>query len=97
MARERLYVVTYDISDSKRWRNVFRLLKGFGHWMQLSVFQCRLTARRRSEMMAGLECEMNMAEDHVLIIDLGPADGVEVKVESLGKPYEAPKRQATVV
>lgn len=48
-------------------------------------------------MMAGLECEMNMAEDHVLIIDLGPADGVEVKVESLGKPYEAPKRQATVV
>lgn len=92
-----MYVVTYDISDSKRWRKVFRLLKGFGHWMQLSVFQCRLTARRRSEMMTGLECEMNMAEDHVLIIDLGPADGVEVKVESLGKPYEAPKRQATVV
>ena len=48
-------------------------------------------------MMAGLECEMNMAEDHVLIIDLGPVNGVEVKVESLGKPYEAPKRQATVV
>ena len=48
-------------------------------------------------MMAGLECEMDMAEDHVLIIDLGPTDEVEVKVESLGKPYEAPKRYATVV
>ena len=97
MARERLYVVTYDISDSKRWRKVFRLLKGFGHWMQLSVFQCRLTARRQSEMMAGLERIMNMAEDHVIIMDLGPADKVELKVESLGKPYEAPRRQATIV
>lgn len=48
-------------------------------------------------MMAGLECEMNMAEDHVPIIDLGPAYGVEVNVESLGKPYEAPKRHAMLV
>lgn len=31
MAKERLYVVTYDISDSKPWRKAFRLLKGFGH------------------------------------------------------------------
>ena len=90
-------MVTYDISDSKRWRKVFQLLKGFGHWMQLSVFQCRLTARRRSEMIAGLACLMNTAEDHVLIMDLGPADKVDVKVESLGKPYEAPKRRATIV
>ena len=97
MARERLYVVTYDISNSKRWRKVFQSLKGFGHWMQLSVFQCRLTARRRSEMMADLAHVMNMAEDHVLIMDLGPADKAEIKVESLGKPYEAPKRQATIV
>ncbi len=97
MARERLYVVTYDISDSKRWRKVFQLLKGFGQWMQLSVFQCRLTARRKSEMITGLEYEMNMAEDHILIMDLGPTDKVALKVESLGKSYEVPKRQATIV
>ena len=97
MARERLYVVTNHVLDSKRWREVLRLLNGFGHWMQLSVFQCRLTVRRRSEMIASLQGEMNMAEDHGLIIDLGPADGVEVQVESPGKPYETPKRQATVV
>ena len=97
MAKERLYVVTYDISDSKRWRNVFRLLKGFGQWMQLSVFQCRLTARRKSEMMADLTRIMNIAEDHVLIMDMGPVDKVGVSVESLGKPYEAPKRQSIIV
>lgn len=97
MAKERLYVVTYDISDPKRWRKIFRLLKGFGHWMQFSVFQCRLTARRRSEMMAELTHLINTAEDHVLVIDLGPADKIEVKIESLGKPYETLKRQVTIV
>lgn len=97
MAKERLYVVTYDISDPKRWRKIFRLLKGFGHWMQFSVFQCRLTARRKSEMMAELTHLINTAEDHVLVIDLGPADKIEVKIESLGKPYETLKRQVTIV
>ncbi len=97
MAKERLYFVTYDISDSKPWRKAFRLLKGFGHQMQLSVFQCRLTARRRSEMMTGLECEIIIAENHVLMIDVGPTGRVELKIESLGKPHEAPKRHATVV
>lgn len=97
MARERLFIVSYDISDSKRWRRVFRLLKGFGHWLQLSVFQCRLTARRRSEMTAGLESLIDFSTDHILIMDLGPADKVEFKVESLGKKYEAPTRQPIIV
>ena len=97
MARERLYLVTYDISDSKRWRKVFRLMNGFGHWLQLSVFQCRLAARRRAEMSARLDKLIDPSEDHILVVDLGPADKVEIRVESLGKGYEAPKRQATIV
>ncbi len=97
MPRERLYLVTYDISDPKRWRKVFKLMNGFGHWLQLSVFQCRLAARRRAEMTARLETLIEPAEDHILIVDLGLADKVGVRVESLGKGYEAPKRQATIV
>ena len=27
---EHHYLVTYDIRDDKRWRRVFRLMKGFG-------------------------------------------------------------------
>ena len=37
------------------------------------------------------------SQDHILIVALGPADKFEVRVESLGKGYEAPKRQATIV
>ncbi|MDE2973390.1 MAG: CRISPR-associated endonuclease Cas2 [Gemmatimonadota bacterium] len=97
MAKERLYLVTYDISDPKRWRKVFRLMNGFGHWLQLSVFQCRLAARRRAEMTARLDRLIEPSEDHILVVDLGPADKVDVRVESLGKSYESPKRQATIV
>ena len=97
MAKERLYLVTYDISDPKRWRKVFTAMHGFGHWLQLSVFQCRLVARRRAEMAARLEKLIEPSEDHILIVDLGPADKVDPRVESLGKSYEAPKRQATIV
>jgi len=97
MANERLYIVTYDIAEPKRWRRVFKTMKGYGHWLQLSVFQCRLTARRRADMIGRLEKLIRLAEDHVLIIDLGPADRVDLQVESLGKGYEVPTRHATIV
>ncbi len=97
MAKERLYVVAYDIADPKRWQRVFSAMKGYGYWLQLSVFQCRLTGRRRAEMATRLNDMIDSSEDHVLILDMGPADKVEPLVESMGRTYEAPKRQATVV
>ena len=97
MASERLYVVAYDIADRKRWQKVFKTMKGYGYWLQLSVFQCRLTARRRFEMTERLEATIKPSEDHIVILDLGPADRIEPRVESLGKTYEAPERRAIIV
>jgi len=97
MADERLYIVTYDIADPKRWRRVFRLMKGYGRWLQLSVFQCRLTPRRRQELAAALDDAVHHHEDHVLIIDVGPADKVDPRVESLGKTFESVQRKAIIV
>ncbi len=71
MADERLYVVTYDISDPKRWRKVFRTMEGYGRWLQLSVFQCRLTPRRRAALAMRLDRLIKTGEDRVLILDLG--------------------------
>ena len=36
------YVVTYDISDPKRLRKVYKMMLGYGEHLQLSVFQCEL-------------------------------------------------------
>ena len=90
---ERLYVVAYDISDRRRWQRVFNIMKGYGAWLQLSVFQCRLTPRRRVEMAMKLEQAIHHRDDHVLILDLGPADKVELRVESLGKTFRKLERK----
>jgi CRISPR-associated protein Cas2 len=94
---ERLYIVTYDIADTKRWRRVFKAMQGYGTWLQLSVFQCRLTARRRAALAMRLDREIKPGEDHVLILDIGPADQVDLRVESLGKTYAAPVREVPVI
>jgi CRISPR-associated protein Cas2 len=97
MVEERLYIVTYDISNDRRWRRVFRLMHGYGRWLQLSVFQCRLSAYRRAEMARRLEQVIHSRDDHVLILDLGTADKVDPRVESLGKTFEAVTRAAVVI
>ena len=94
---ERLYMVTYDISSRRRWRKVFRTMEGYGEWLQLSVFQCRLTAKRRAEMVATLDTLIHHGDDHVLIVDLGPADKVSPSVESLGKRFDAVAREPIIV
>lgn len=71
--------------------------KGYGERLQLSVWQCRLGESRRIEMAMALEAHIDAAEDHVLIVDLGPAAGVQACVESFGKTFEPIERRATVL
>lgn len=97
MTGERLFVVTYDISDPKRWRRVFRLMHGYGEWLQLSVFQCRLDRRRRAELETRLRELIRNGEDHVLLIDVGPAERIELAVESIGRSFSGIERRAVVI
>jgi CRISPR-associated protein Cas2 len=98
MTDEHLILVTYDIADERRWRQVFRLMHGYGEWTQLSVFQCRLSRMRLSELVAKLGQTIAHAEDHVLVVDLGPADQVQPRVQSLGKrSFEAIERAPVIV
>ncbi len=94
---EHLYIVTYDIHDAKRWRRVFRLMKGYGDWLQLSVFQCRLSRKRHAELIALLDGIIHHSEDHILIMNIGPAETVKPSVVSLGKEFEVLERQPVIV
>lgn len=92
------YLVTYDISDPKRLRQVFQLMRGYGDHLQLSVFRCELGARERMELRAQLLELIHATEDQVLFVDLGPADGrAREAIESLGRAYTHPERLAVVV
>ncbi|MBI5329422.1 MAG: CRISPR-associated endonuclease Cas2 [Betaproteobacteria bacterium] len=93
---EHLYVISYDIADDKRWRRVFRIMKGTGEWLQYSVFQCRLERQGLMNLQAELNEVIHHHEDHVLILDIGPADNVSPHVTSLGKKFEAIKHEALI-
>lgn len=95
---EHLYIVSYDISDAKRWRQVFRTMKGYGEWLQLSVFQCRLNATRHAELIALLDDIIHHSEDHILCIDVGKVENVNPRISSLGKEsYQPVERRAIIV
>jgi CRISPR-associated protein Cas2 len=44
-----------------------------------------------------LEREIKPGEDHVLILDIGPADQVDLRMESLGRTVEVIRREAVVI
>lgn len=97
MREEHLFIVTYDIGDAKRWRRVFGLMNGYGEWLQFSVFQCRMSRQRHAELVALLDGVINHTKDHVLFMDLGPADQVTPRVISLGKSFEPVARAPIIV
>lgn len=97
MNEDHLYIVAYDISDQKRWRRIFRLMHGYGEWLQFSVFQCRLSRRRHAELIALLDGIIHHRDDHVMLMDLGLAERVKPRVVSLGKDYEPVEREPTIV
>jgi CRISPR-associated protein Cas2 len=94
---ERFYLVSYDIRDDHRWRRLYRTLRGYGQWLQLSVFQCRLSRRRMVELEAAIREIVHGREDHVLIVDLGPAGEGLPAVRSIGLPYEPLVRRPVIV
>jgi CRISPR-associated protein Cas2 len=94
---EHLYIVAYDISDQRRWRSVFRTMNGYGQWLQLSIFQCRLSRKRHIQLRAALDEIINHGEDHVIIMDLGVAESVNPRVQSLGKEFTPVEKSAIIV
>jgi CRISPR-associated protein Cas2 len=94
---DHLYIVAYDIADRKRWRRVFRVMKGYGEWMQLSVFQCRLDRLRHAELIALLDGILQHREDRLISIDMGPADGIAPRVTALGNMEFRPIERAPII
>jgi CRISPR-associated protein Cas2 len=83
------YLVTYDISDDTRLRQVFKTMKGFGDHVQYSVFRCSLTKTEMTEMMAKLSHLIHHSVDQILIIHLGSYPEKRPRFRALGRPYQA--------
>jgi len=97
MIEEHLYIVTYDIADDKRWRRLFKVMHGYGEWLQLSVFQCRLTRARQAELIHLVEGILDHKKDHLLMLDVGPVENVRTRVLSIGKTFAPIERVPVIV
>ena len=94
-----VYLISYDICDPKRWRQVYRIMCGAGDPVQYSVFRCELTAIELHQVQSSLWGELNLKEDRVMVVDLGPVDGRgDSCIEYWGNPrVDPPDRTATII
>ncbi len=82
------YIVSYDIADPKRLRNVFKTMRAWGDHLQFSVFECQLRPVDLVRLRAELAEIIHHDQDQVLFVDLGPTEGRGDRViTALGKPY----------
>ena len=82
------YIVTYDVCDPKRLRRVFRACKDYGLHLQLSVFECDLTAAEKIDFESQLRGLIDSKEDQILFIALGPSESRgERVITSIGQHY----------
>ena len=69
------YLVCYDIGDDKRLRRVFKTCRNYGDHLQFSIFECDLNPSEKVQLQRALGEIIHQAEDQVLFVDLGPAEG----------------------
>jgi len=92
------YIVTYDISDPKRLRRVYKTMLGYGEHLQLSVFRCELTKTKLVELRAKLSKTVHHDLDQVLFVDIGPVDGRGAgSISYVGRPYAPPDNRTVVI
>lgn len=94
-----VYLIAYDITDARRWRQVYRIMCGAGDPLQYSVFRCELTPVELHQVQSALWSSLNLAEDRVMVVDLGPVDGRgDNCIEFWGNPRIEPSgRSATII
>ncbi|PLR76545.1 CRISPR-associated endonuclease Cas2 [Bacillus sp. V3-13] len=82
-------LVSYDISDAKRWRKIFKIMKGFGEHVQYSVFICQLTEMQEADLKSKLADIVHHRQDQVMFVHIGPVtrDQLDKKISTVGRDY----------
>lgn len=75
-------VVSYDIPEDKRRTKIHSVLKSYGQWVQLSVFECHLTNTQYAKLRSRLSQLIQPHEDSIRFYFLcGCCQG---KIERIG-------------
>lgn len=75
-------VVSYDVPEDKRRTKIHKVLKSYGQWVQLSVFECHLTDTQYAKLRSRLSKLIQPNQDSVRFYFLcGCCQG---KIERIG-------------
>lgn len=96
MADKHWYLVSYDIRDPKRWRLVYRTLKGRGERVQYSLFRCWMTLTEKEALRWELEKIVD-SEDDLLFIHLCPGCAARVQVRGQESDWAKPRPRFEIV
>ncbi len=61
------YLISYDIRDSKRWRQVYQLLQGCGEHIQYSIFRAYMNKTQLEKNKWRLEKILGKDDDLLII------------------------------
>lgn len=93
-----VHVIAYDIACPKRYRQVYKVMCGHGDPLQYSVFRCELSEIELQKLRETMWPLLNLAEDRIMIIDLGPTEGRgDECIEFWGHPRAIPGERAAKV
>ena len=67
MSERHWYLFSYDIRDPKRWRQVYKIVNGYGERLQYSLFRCHLTRTQMERARHALEKAMAREDDLIVI------------------------------
>ncbi len=95
----RVYLISYDITEPKRYRVVHKLMLGAGEPLQYSVFRCELTNSERILLLEKLLPAIHHIEDRIMFVDLGPVESDSPdRVKFYGAPpLTTPFRGAVII
>lgn len=83
MAERLWYLITYDVRDPNRLRQVAKQLESYGERIQYSVFRCRLD-RVGLERLTWELNQIMTDEDHLLVVPLCSSCASKIPRHSTG-------------
>lgn len=87
----------YDVSDPQRLAQTYKKMNGYGEPVQYSVFVCDLNDKEIIIMKEDLGNLLNLAEDRILMINIGSVDKSKDRVSTMGMPLETQKEASIVI
>ena len=91
------YFVCYDVRDQQRLTQTYKKMRGYGDPVQYSVFMCELNGKEIIYMKDDLGTILNLAEDRLLIINVGPVNVNKKNVEVIGMSIDTEKEASIVI